>query len=90
MIERIEDNRDLFDVVEEKVLALHALDPDSSHFRYPAGKSGERLLPESLQRFNVRHFSNEMEQLANFFSAVSDQIEVYIESKDEMEREYGP
>lgn len=82
------------DAVEEKVKQLHRVDRDSMPFRYPKGKAKKNqarpnLLPPKFQRFNIRHFAEQMEQVAGFFSGAGEMIAVYLEQKHEMEAEYG-
>lgn len=76
------------DAVEEKILQLNTLDPDSMAFRYPVGsrkKGRPSLLPHHLQRFNVRHFAAQVEQVAGFLSAAGEEIAVSLDWKSEME-----
>lgn len=74
--------------VGEKIQQLHSVDSDGMAFRYPVGtaKQGRpRLLPHHLERFNVRHFAEQIEQIAGFLMAASEQVAVYLDWKYEME-----
>lgn len=83
-------SKDDLAAVDEKISELSTLDPGSMSFRYPVGSAKQGrgpLLPDDL-RLNVRHFADQMEQLAGLFTGAGEMIAVYQQQKDDLDREY--
>lgn len=89
LLEKVDSDVPTLDAVAEKIQALHDLDPDSFHFRYPEDKKGKRTLPEDLVRVNVRHFAEQVDQVLAFLEAAGEQISVHLDYKREMNDAYG-
>jgi hypothetical protein len=80
------------DAVEEKIKQFDVVDPTGMSFRYPVGRgrAGEPvLLPLDLNTFNVRHFVDQIEQIASFLDAAGEQISAFLDIKQEMQFEAG-
>lgn len=73
------------DAVEELLNRLGAADPKSMTFRYPVDKKGRPMLPPKLQRFDLLHFSRQMEGFAGWVDGTS----AMVEQAREFEAEYG-
>jgi hypothetical protein len=62
-------------------------DPTSESFRYPITKKGKPSLPDKLRHINLRQVRDVVERLSGFFDGASMQASVYLDHKNEMERE---
>ena len=76
------------EVVEECLCELVSEDPFATAFRYPFDKKGEPSA-ERLTHVNVLNMADVMDKLSAFLDAVHTQLSVLLETKSEMEREYG-
>lgn len=83
LLDRLEPPVDYAEVAraEGTISKLNELDRTGEAFRYPFGtqKSGAApLLPRELIKFNVRHFSDQIEGVGNFLTGVSEMVLVYL------------
>jgi len=75
--------------VENVVLQLSELDPDSMSFRYDRDKEGKKPNPE-LKFLNVKKFSQVINNISSFFNGVGTAISVYADNKNEMGEHFLP
>jgi hypothetical protein len=74
--------------IDSYIRQLSELDPDSYRFRYTRSKTGAPSLPAKLKGFNLRHFSEMLERLADYLDGL-DAATVHLEEvKSEMEAEW--
>jgi hypothetical protein len=87
VIEQVFDDADseVLDTIGEHIAQLVVLDPVLESFRYPYKSDGVTpTLPKEFQRFNLRHFAECVERIAEVLESLCMGIEVYLEQKTEM------
>jgi hypothetical protein len=88
-----DDERRTLDIVGAMIRELDNADGTAMGFRYPVGtseKDGSRsvLLGDDFEYFDMRAFRDQAQRLANFIAGCTDQLDVYLGMKDEMDQEY--
>jgi hypothetical protein len=82
ILERVapDEPMDQLEAVTEGIEQLSKIDSTSEGFRYPEDKkTGAPSLPDTLHRFNLRHFANQVEKLAGLLDGAGEQIAVYLD-----------
>jgi hypothetical protein len=74
--------------IRDYVSQISAVDPLSMNFRYWKSKKGEPSLPDSLNSFNIRHFSEMMGRLADFIEALDTATTAAGEMRDDLDEAY--
>jgi|SRR5271165_6859099 len=74
--------------VESYIRQLTALDADSFSFRYAGSRKGGFHYLTELRNINPRHFTEMVEQLADYLDALGAAVGVLYDGKMEMEAEY--
>jgi hypothetical protein len=74
--------------IREYVSQLSAVDPLSMNFRYWKSKKGAPSLPDSLNSFNLRHFSEMIGRLADFIEALDTATTAVGEMRGDLDEAY--
>ncbi len=74
--------------IDSCIRQLTELDPDSMSFRYSRSKEGSPLLPAELTCFNLRHFAELMEKLAEYLDSLNMALSVLRDAKAEMKAQW--
>lgn len=82
-------SKDDLNVVGQLLTEFSQIDPGSDSSRYPVDRDNNPSIPH-LDIINVRHLAEVMQKLATFFDAISSAISVYLDLKQDMERDYMP
>jgi hypothetical protein len=75
--------------VDRILKQLMKLDPKAEVFRYPVDVNGKSTHP-GTERISITQFHEAMEAVAALLSGAADQVSVWLEAKDESERDIGP
>jgi hypothetical protein len=67
---------------ENLIHQLAEVDERSFAFRYPVDRQGGGYIPKDLLLFNLRHFRNQMERVANFLEATIEQTLVRLQETE--------
>jgi hypothetical protein len=72
------------DTIGDQIGQLTQLDPFLASFRYPYERDGKTpSLPDDFRRFNLRHFAEQIERIADVLDACCTGIEVFLQQKYE-------
>ena len=74
--------------IDSYIRQLCKVDPDSYRFRYTRSKQGDPSLPADLKGFNLRHFAELIERLADCLDGLDAATSYLEEGKSEMEAEW--
>ncbi|GAB6904200.1 conserved hypothetical protein [Desulfosarcina cetonica] len=81
-IYNLSDEPNEFDLIGKLVSDFKKFDPDSSSFRYPAGRRGNKPLKE-ISYINIRQFVDVINEISIFLEGVSSEISVFIDHNHE-------
>jgi hypothetical protein len=73
--------------IEDYILQISEVDPNSYSLRYAHSKKGEPSLPELLTHINLRHFGELMDRLARYLWGIDTGISVLEDMKHDYESE---
>jgi hypothetical protein len=73
--------------IEDYILQISEVDPNSYSLRYAHSKKGEPSLPELLTHINLRHFGELMDRLARYLWGIDMGMSVLEEMKHDYESE---